>query len=126
MSQRELILKRLQEAGPRGVHSFQLLDITPRYAARICELNKLGHVITSEPERRAEAIGVRYTLNVGVGAEGDASSSREARGLGDTSPLSTDSGVECSASHIPPRPGASSAPPATPNPYEYEVMEDAA
>lgn len=62
MSHRDQILKRLREAGDRGIHSFQLLDITPRYAARICELNKLGYEISSVPERHVDAIGVRYTL----------------------------------------------------------------
>lgn len=75
MSQRSAILKRLEEAGDRGIHSFQLLDITPRYAAHIHELiNDFGYAIESVPERSTDAVGVRYTLQVGCGADTSGSS----------------------------------------------------
>jgi hypothetical protein len=112
MSHRDQILKRLEEAGRRGVHSFQLLDITPRYAARICELNKLGHHISSVPEKSSEAIGVRYTLNVGVESDGVG----KPRGPGDmevaplvsTAPVTLDSGVADSVTPLPEAPPGTS------------------
>lgn len=127
MTQRERVLRMLEEAGPSGVRSDTFIaNYMPRAAARVQELKGQGFPISSEREGKY----VRWTLNVGVGAEGLVSSSREARGLGDTSPLSTDSGVECSASHIPPRPGASSAPPELihhiPSAYEVWVDDEAA
>lgn len=64
MSNKAEILHALEVAGKRGIHSFQLLSITPRYAARIHELiHQDGYEISSEPERgEGDAIGVRYKL----------------------------------------------------------------
>lgn len=64
MSQRTDILRWLEVAGPQGVHSFKLLSITPRYAARIHELKELGYEISSTPEKGdGDANGVRYKLH---------------------------------------------------------------
>jgi hypothetical protein len=119
MTQRERILEILEYAGDEGVFSFQLLDITPRYAARICELNKLGYDITSVPERGAEAMGVRYTLNVGTGASAERERSGQTgyvSGGWDSSPSGTRSGVEDSSQ---PPAMAAEAPPASPyDPFE--------
>lgn len=62
MSQGDQILRRLEEAGDRGVHSFHLKPIAWRYAARIKDLKELGHEITSETEKLGDAVGVRYKL----------------------------------------------------------------
>lgn len=60
----ELTLQILQTAGPRGVHSFDLMRMinSPRAGARICDLKKKGYSISSVSEKKGDAIGVRYFL----------------------------------------------------------------
>lgn len=69
-TQKEIVLKMLEEAGDRGIHSFQFMQIQlPRVAARVCELRAEGHEITSEHELlHGSATGVRYKLARGPGA----------------------------------------------------------
>lgn len=64
MSQHDRILEMLENAGERGVHSFEFYEQRmPRGAAVICELRKEGHLIESRPERyKGQAQGVRYIL----------------------------------------------------------------
>lgn len=58
-------LKILQRVGLYGIHSFHLNQEigTTRCAARIQDLKDKGYVITSEPEKLGDALGVRYYLN---------------------------------------------------------------
>ena len=65
MSQRDFVLQRLREAGPRGIHTFQLRkEYVGNPSQRIAELEALGYVIQSVRERPApdRALGARYTL----------------------------------------------------------------
>lgn len=64
MSQRDRILEMLEDAGERGVHSFEFYEQRmPRGAAVIHELKKEGHLIEARPERyQGDAQGVRYFL----------------------------------------------------------------
>ena len=64
LTQRDQVLLILQEAGERGVHSFEFLQgYLPRVAARVNELRNMGHTITSTREKfQGKAAGVRYTL----------------------------------------------------------------
>jgi hypothetical protein len=64
MSQREKILRWLEQRGDEGVHSFELYEARfPRAAAVICQLRKDGYAIESEPcPFRGEAKGCRYYL----------------------------------------------------------------
>lgn len=64
MTQRDIVLKALRDAGDRGVHSFEFLELQiPRAAARVLELRENGHTITSTRERlNGDAEGVRYRL----------------------------------------------------------------
>lgn len=120
-TQRQVVLEMLEARGEKGVHSFEFIQARiPRVAARVCELRAEGLNIGSEREAlHGAAEGVRYVLNVGVGAEGclrsDAGESQTAR--------STDPGVsrdEASSISRPPE-GVGTAPPDHCNPYEYEV-----
>jgi predicted transcriptional regulator len=60
----EKTLRILEEAGEKGIHSFELnyLVGTTRSAARICDLKKLGYTILAKPEVHGGARGVRYIL----------------------------------------------------------------
>ncbi|HEX5591995.1 MAG TPA: helix-turn-helix domain-containing protein [Solirubrobacterales bacterium] len=64
MSQKQKILRLLQERGERGVHSFEFYEMRmPRGAAAICDLRKEGHNIDGVDETfRGEAGGKRYFL----------------------------------------------------------------
>jgi len=64
VTQRDIVLKALRDAGDRGVHSFEFLELQiPRAAARVLELRENGHTITSTRERlNGDAEGVRYRL----------------------------------------------------------------
>lgn len=66
MSQRQIILQALKDAGPdRGVHGFEWdAQGIKRYASRIHELKALGYTITSTHEALTPggAIGARYRL----------------------------------------------------------------
>jgi hypothetical protein len=55
----------LRKAGAFGVHSFELNRAigTTRAAARVDELKKLGHKITTKYEKLGDAYGVRYILD---------------------------------------------------------------
>lgn len=62
-SKAQNVLFTLQQAGDRGIHSFDLQPIGGwRYAARINDLKKQGYSITAIPEKRGESRGVRYFL----------------------------------------------------------------
>ncbi len=65
MTDTDKTLLALKEAGPHGVHSFELNHIvgTIRAAARINDLKRKGYNISSVPERLGNAMGVRYILN---------------------------------------------------------------
>lgn len=62
------VLRLLQQAGPRGVHSWELYEgYTTRNASqRIGDLEKKGYRIRRVPERRNGKPGARYFL---VGAD---------------------------------------------------------
>lgn len=62
---RQKCLQALQDAGSKGVHSFNLGHIVGsiRVAARIRELREEGYTITSKFETLGNATGVRYTLH---------------------------------------------------------------
>lgn len=64
MTQRQRVLHLLREAGDRGVHSFEMIQLgIPRVAARVHELQQDGHTIRSERSRfQGTAEGSRYTL----------------------------------------------------------------
>lgn len=66
-TQKEIVLHMLEEAGDKGVHSFQFMQLQlPRVAARVCELRAEGHEISSEHELlHGSATGVRYRLQGG-------------------------------------------------------------
>lgn len=68
MTQRERILRMLEEAGPKGVRSDECIkDFMPRAAARVQELKDEGYAISSEREGKY----TRWTLtNVGSSTEG--------------------------------------------------------
>jgi len=57
-------LKALQEAGEKGIHSFDLNHIvgTTRCAARVSDLKHQNHHIYSKPEVLNGTRGVRYFL----------------------------------------------------------------
>jgi len=60
---KQRVLKLLKEAGETGVHSFELArKISFRAAARINDLKRDGHEITSRQEKRGDSYGVRYFL----------------------------------------------------------------
>lgn len=67
LTQKEIVLKMLEEAGDKGVHSFQFMQLQlPRVAARVCELRAEGYEISSEHELlHGSATGVRYRLQGG-------------------------------------------------------------
>lgn len=59
LTQKEIVLRDLQEAGDKGVHGFTWLGkFIPRYTARIYDLKQEGYNIRSEREGN----GVRYFL----------------------------------------------------------------
>lgn len=66
MSQRQIVLQSLRDAGPdRGVHGFEWeAQGILRYAARIHELRQLGYTILSTHEALTPggAVGARYRL----------------------------------------------------------------
>ena len=64
MTDTELTLQALQNAGNAGVHSFDLNRLvgTIRAAARVNDLKNLGYQITARPETLGNARGVRYFL----------------------------------------------------------------
>lgn len=64
MSQRDRILEMLEQAGEKGVHSFEFYEQRmPRGAAVICDLRKEGYPIESVNEKyNGDAQGVRYFL----------------------------------------------------------------
>lgn len=64
MTQKMTVYRALQDAGDRGVHSFEFLELgIPRAAARIHELQQEGHTITSTRCRyKGEAEGSLYKL----------------------------------------------------------------
>lgn len=65
MTQRQKVLRMLQNAGPKGIRSDEFFKAyMPRAAARIQELRDEGHDIQSEREGKY----VRYVLLAGVGA----------------------------------------------------------
>ena len=66
------ILQLLQERGEKGLHSFEIVQLvhTIRGAARIHDLKKQGYKITSIPESRGNAVGVRYFLQEQVRSKG--------------------------------------------------------
>jgi hypothetical protein len=61
-SHKQQILKLLEEAGDEGCHSFDLLSITPRNAARILDLKKDGYNIVAVREKRGRSLGSRYFI----------------------------------------------------------------
>lgn len=67
LTQKETVLRDLQEAGDEGVHGFYWLGkYIPRYGARIYELRQEGYNIRSEHEGH----GVRYFLEEDAPAVG--------------------------------------------------------
>jgi hypothetical protein len=64
MSQKDRILRLLEERGDRGVHSFEFYEMRmPRGAAAIHALKKEGHPIEAEHQTyKGESEGVRYFL----------------------------------------------------------------
>lgn len=64
LTDNEMALRALREAGRNGVHSFVLNKIigTTRAAARINDLKKRGYQIASQPQLLGNARGSRYFL----------------------------------------------------------------
>lgn len=61
-SQKQRVLRRLQEAGSRGVRTNEFLaEHLPRFGARIYELRQEGYLITKTPDSKSES-GAVYTL----------------------------------------------------------------
>jgi Helix-turn-helix domain len=86
VSQRDRILKWLEERGRYGVHSFEMVEAgMPRGAAVVCALKKSGYLITATTEKfRGQSKGVRYTL-VGSKSGGGGASSDAAVASGESS-----------------------------------------
>ena len=122
MTQRQRILRMLEEAGPRGIRSDECIkDYMPRAAARVQELKDQGYPISSEREGKY----VRWTLNVGVESDAYDEFQAEAQELPDNRGVTLDSGVAALAPSAPlpvPEDNAE-APPA--NPYDPWVSEAA-
>lgn len=123
--QKQIVLEMLEERGERGVHSFEFIQARiPRVAARVCELRSEGKEIESVREAlHGAAEGVRYVLNVGVGAEGCLR--QDSAGESQTA-VSTDSGVETKHPSPASSGGAESAPPELIHhiPSAYDVWVD--
>jgi hypothetical protein len=63
LSHKQRILKLLEQAGEKGIHSFDLVNwVTPRAAARINDLKNDGYEIEALHEKKGRAYGVRYKL----------------------------------------------------------------
>jgi hypothetical protein len=63
VSKTEKVFRALELAGESGVHSFDLQGVGGwRYSARIYDLRNDGKEIISIPERKGDAMGVRYYL----------------------------------------------------------------
>lgn len=64
LSHKQRILKLLEQAGEKGIHSFDLGNrVTPRAAARINDLKNDGYQIEARSEKKGSAYGVRYFLD---------------------------------------------------------------
>lgn len=116
-TQKEIVLKMLEEAGDKGIHSFQFMQIQlPRVAARICELRAEGYEISSEHELLyGSATGVRYRLQGGDARERPTQTSAHAstgRPAGKAQDIEADSLPERQSSQLFPQ-----------TPYEH--MQDA-
>lgn len=57
-------LELLRQAGPRGIHSFELNKLvgTDRAAARVRDLKEMGHAISRVTEKMNGSVGCRYFL----------------------------------------------------------------
>ena len=68
MTDKQRVLKILEQASDKGIHSFDLMKLanTPRVAARVRDLKEEGYDIASEPEKMGDSVGTRYTLVGGV------------------------------------------------------------
>lgn len=63
ISHKQHILNILDDAGERGVHSFDLVRaVTHKATSRIADLRKDGENIISIPEKKGNSWGVRYIL----------------------------------------------------------------
>jgi Helix-turn-helix domain len=115
-TQRQIVLEMLEEAGDRGLHSFEFIQARiPRVAARVCELRSEGWGIESEREAlHGSAEGVRYVLNLGVESDDCNESQPQGQGLPENRGVTLDSGV--AALSPPPSDEAHAR-----NPYEFEV-----
>ncbi|PTL55778.1 helix-turn-helix domain-containing protein [Paraconexibacter algicola] len=90
MSQRDDVLRALRDAGPRGVHTFELrAAYIGNPSQRIAELEEIGHTISRTPEAlNGKARGTRYRLVSLAGEErtpagpSEAPSSISAPGMG--------------------------------------------
>lgn len=108
MTQKQRILAQLKAAGGLGIRSDVCIrDFMPRAAARIQELKEDGWDISSEREGKY----CRWTLNVGVESDDTNVFQPSGQEHPGNRGITLDSGVEHSASHTSPRPGASDAPP---------------
>jgi hypothetical protein len=122
MTQKQRVLNALKAAGGVGIRSDVFIrDFMPRAAARIQELKDEGWDISSERDGK---FVVWRLENVGSSTEG-----RDQAGTSIPQPVDTTLGVASGVEHLSassPHSGASGAPPATRNPYECEVWEEAA
>lgn len=64
MTDTELALQALRNAGSRGVHSFDMNKIigTDRASARVGDLKNAGHSISRVTEKRNGSLGCRWFL----------------------------------------------------------------
>ena len=71
MTQRDVVLKALRDAGTRGVHTFELrAAYIGNPSQRIAELEAAGYVISHTRERlHGRAMGTRYRLVESVSGE---------------------------------------------------------
>lgn len=74
MSQTVTMLRALREAGPAGIHTFELRRrlFIGNPSQRYFELKEMGHEIAADPEKlHGTATGTRYTLVHDAGGSGD-------------------------------------------------------
>ena len=63
LTHKQKILNILDDAGERGVHSFDLVKrVTHKATSRIADLRVDGENIISIPEKKGNSWGVRYIL----------------------------------------------------------------
>ena len=63
LTHKQKIINILEDAGQRGVHSFELVNrVTHKATSRIADLRRDGEEIISVREKKGNSWGVRYYL----------------------------------------------------------------